>query len=152
MPRRAKGPRLWLRPANGKQAAVWVIRDRQVFRSTSCAPDEREAAEACLAEYLSTEAPPLYGTTIGDGIVYFVGFNGFVKIGFSVNVERRIRDLQKGAPYRLEVYAAIPGSLNDEKQLHRRFIRHRTDIGEWFHYSDEIKAYINSFRVAVAAE
>jgi len=65
---------------------------------------------------------------------------------------RRIRDLQKGAPYRLEVYAAIPGSLNDEKQLHRRFIRHRTNIGEWFHYSDEIKDYINSFRVAVAAE
>jgi hypothetical protein len=66
MPRRSKGPRLWLQPArkNGKgnviEQAVWVIREGSTKRSTGCGPGEIEQATAALRDYLNakpTERP-----------------------------------------------------------------------------------------------
>ena len=63
MPRRSKGPRLWLQPATtetekGKiiEQAVWVIRDGSVKRSTGCGPREIEEAAGKLRDYLN-ESP-----------------------------------------------------------------------------------------------
>jgi hypothetical protein len=59
MPRRTKGPRLWLQPArkdrNGKiiEQAVWVIRDGAIKRSTGCGPRETEQAARRLRDYLN---------------------------------------------------------------------------------------------------
>ena len=58
MPRRSKGPRLWLRQAqhdkSGRQthAAIWLIKDGGHRESTSCGIDDRERAEAALASYI----------------------------------------------------------------------------------------------------
>jgi hypothetical protein len=59
MPRRTKGPRLWLQPARKDRAgniieqAVWVIRDGSVKRSTGCGPREIKRAEGRLRDYLN---------------------------------------------------------------------------------------------------
>jgi integrase len=59
MPRRSKGPRLWLQPArkgvDGKiiEQAVWVIRDGSIKRSTGCGPREIEQAARRLKDYLN---------------------------------------------------------------------------------------------------
>ena len=59
MPRRSKGPRLWLQPArkDGKgnviEQAVWVIREGSTKRSTGCGPREIEQAREALREYLN---------------------------------------------------------------------------------------------------
>jgi integrase len=59
MPRRSKGPRLWLQPArkdqNGNiiEQSVWVIRDGSVKRSTGCGPREIEQATGKLRDYLN---------------------------------------------------------------------------------------------------
>ena len=59
MPRRSKGPRLWLRRAQydsaGRltHAAVWLIKDGQHRESTGCGADDRQRAEASLATYIS---------------------------------------------------------------------------------------------------
>jgi integrase len=64
MPRRVKGPRLWLQPARrGKRGeilerAVWVIRDRNIKRSTGAGPSETGKAESALAAYLAQKATP----------------------------------------------------------------------------------------------
>lgn len=57
MPRRSKGPRLWLRPArrdrDGKQhGAVYVIIDRGRQVSTGFTADESDRAEQALAHYI----------------------------------------------------------------------------------------------------
>jgi integrase len=65
MPRRSKGPRLWLQPArrgkDGKlfERAVWVIRDGGLKRSTGFGPNEAEKAQTLLANYIigRTTAP-----------------------------------------------------------------------------------------------
>jgi integrase len=64
MPRRSKGPRLWLQPARrGKtgrilEGAVWVIRDGRIKRSTGAGPREIAKAESAFAAYLNHKVTP----------------------------------------------------------------------------------------------
>jgi hypothetical protein len=64
MPRRSKGPRLWLQPARkGKRGrilehAVWVIRDGDIKRSTGAGPREVAKAERVFAAYLNLKVAP----------------------------------------------------------------------------------------------
>ena len=45
--------RLWLRPARGKRAAVWIIIDNRRQHSTGCGPSEHERAERVLEAYFA---------------------------------------------------------------------------------------------------
>jgi integrase len=64
MPRRSKGPRLWLQPARRDEdgqvieQAVWVLRDCNVKRSTGAGEGEIEKAESALRDYLNEKAAP----------------------------------------------------------------------------------------------
>lgn len=51
MPRRAKGPRLYLKERAGREA-VWIIRDGAYERSTGCGADRAGEAEVELANYI----------------------------------------------------------------------------------------------------
>lgn len=57
MPRRAKGPRLYLKQREGREA-VWIIRDRDYERSTGCAADRLDQAEGELALYIAEKWSP----------------------------------------------------------------------------------------------
>lgn len=77
------------------------------------------------------------------GVVYFVGGDvGGVKIGFAVNVELRLRDLQCGSPVKLAVLATVPGMPKDEREYHKRFKAARQH-GEWFERTPELLAEID---------
>jgi integrase len=63
MPRHARGPYLWLRPARqredkGAERAVWVIKDAGHQHGTRCGMGERREAEAALAEYIASKYSP----------------------------------------------------------------------------------------------
>jgi len=58
MSRKAKGARLWLRPAERDRAARWIIRDGSRQISTGCAPNEVGCAERRLAEYIASKHAP----------------------------------------------------------------------------------------------
>lgn len=60
MPRRTKGPRLYLRPArpSKRQDAGWVIRDGAKEISTGCGPERVGEAEQALRAYLETKWSP----------------------------------------------------------------------------------------------
>jgi hypothetical protein len=70
MPRRTKGPRLWLQPARkgigGRtlERAVWVIRDGSIKRSTGAGQSEIAKAERAPAAYLSQRSLRACGTPI----------------------------------------------------------------------------------------
>lgn len=57
MPRRSKGPRLYLRGARPKQGstACWVIRDGSKEISTGCGPERLEEAEQALGDYIASK-------------------------------------------------------------------------------------------------
>lgn len=64
--------------------------------------------------------------------VYFIGDGEFVKIGFTSNLERRLKQLQTGHKTLLRVVAIAEGATRaTEKVLHRALWEHRA-VGEWF--------------------
>lgn len=54
-----------------------------------------------------------------------------VKIGYAVNPDQRVRELQTGSPGKLTVAWSIPGHERLEREFHRRFAEYRKN-GEWF--------------------
>lgn len=84
--------------------------------------------------------------------VYFIQCQSFVKIGISVNVERRYGSIKNANPYPIRPLGFIKVVSPEEMQcmevaLHDLFksSHHR---GEWFRDSEELRVYIAS----VAAE
>lgn len=75
-------------------------------------------------------------------LVYFVaGIPGYVKIGFSTNLAKRLENLRCSSPVPLTVLAAIRGSVAMERDLHARFAADRAH-GEWFKRSKAIDALL----------
>lgn len=58
MPRRAKGPRLYLRKPRPDRAAVWVILDGHRETGTGCSEGNRSEAEKALAAYITAKHNP----------------------------------------------------------------------------------------------
>ena len=71
-------------------------------------------------------------------MIYLVRCGPFYKIGYtrSCKAESRIKGLQTGNPYPIELVATWPGSQNDEIRLHHKFFE-RWERGEWFALSDD---------------
>jgi hypothetical protein len=74
--------------------------------------------------------------------IYFVVGGPFVKIGFSTSVRFRITSLQVGNPYRLSLLNSIPGDVDLERELHRRFSSYRAQ-GEWFRLEGDLATWID---------
>ncbi|MFF4732862.1 GIY-YIG nuclease family protein [Streptomyces mirabilis] len=82
--------------------------------------------------------------------VYLIGSpdSPLVKIGWSDNPERRLRDLQSGSPVALQLLAVYEGGHYVEAELHRRFADKRVH-GEWFDLGPDPVAVVSPFvRVA----
>lgn len=67
------------------------------------------------------------------GIIYFIGPDeGMVKIGFTNDLQTRLKRLQCGSPVPLKVLASISGQPQTlEREYHTRFASARQH-GEWF--------------------
>lgn len=82
----------------------------------------------------------------GESLIYFVsGDDERVKIGFTKNLGSRLRSLQTVCSRELRVLLTIPGTSDDERELHGHFsadcIR-----GEWFYLSEPILEFIANKR------
>ncbi len=80
--------------------------------------------------------------------VYFIGGAGFVKIGYTNLISKRLAQFQIGSPVELTLLKTIEaGSASAasalEKRLHRKFSAFRHH-GEWFTYSSEIRDFIEN--------
>jgi hypothetical protein len=82
-------------------------------------------------------------TTQGSGYVYFIEAVGLsrVKIGYSEDPENRLKQLLTGSPVALQIFAKMPGNQPMEKEIHARFLHLKVE-NEWFHFTDEIKVYV----------
>jgi len=80
-----------------------------------------------------------------EGFVYFIrsGKTHAIKIGFTAGqVEKRLYSLQTAHPFKLELLATLPGTLEHEKSLHERFASFRLE-GEWFQPHPDLLAFIS---------
>lgn len=71
--------------------------------------------------------------------VYFAERDGLVKIGYSANVDRRMRQL------RARLLAVMPGGPYVEWQMHQLFAEYHAH-GEWFHPGYGLVGFIEGLR------
>lgn len=82
------------------------------------------------------------------GVVYFIsiGDPSVVKIGFTTNMETRLRSLRTASPAEPHIHVTFEAGPLDESDLHRRFAADRINR-EWFRFSAEIAAFIENKKV-----
>jgi hypothetical protein len=81
-----------------------------------------------------------------EGFVYFIENqeSSLIKIGFSTDVDGRLKTLRTAAP-NLRLIGFIPGTVATESWLHRKFATSRVDR-EWFAAGD-LRCFIESVGV-----
>lgn len=77
------------------------------------------------------------------GDVYFITDGEAIKIGYSGSAGVRLKALQSSHPKPLRILHTIPGSMDDERRLHRQF-EHLRIHGEWFRPEQDLWNYIDS--------
>ena len=66
-------------------------------------------------------------------MIYFIQCHNHVKIGYSKDPIKRLKELQTGNPYKLNLIGTVPGSLADEKIYHSYFSSNIiSKESEWF--------------------
>lgn len=85
----------------------------------------------------------------GPSLVYFVEREGLIKIGFTTNLDKRIKSISKGSSMPegmtigpVKLLAAEPGDRKLEARLHQRFSSTRVGNSEWFRPSKALRRYI----------
>lgn len=86
-------------------------------------------------------------TLRNKGWIYFVqaGAGGPIKIGWTVDPQKRLEQLQTGSHIRLFILGAIEGSTAGESTLHKRWSEYRIR-GEWFEAAPEIIDFVMANR------
>lgn len=73
-------------------------------------------------------------------VVYFIGTSGgFVKIGYTANLRRRLTAIKTSTHARVTLLAAVPGGREIESDYHARFAEARVRR-EWFRKTPQIEA------------
>lgn len=88
-------------------------------------------------------------TESADTVIYYVERDGYIKIGMTTNLEKRLKNLANGGTASppgmtigpVTLLASHGGGRASEKYMHRRFADLRL-AGEWFRSSPELLEHI----------
>lgn len=85
------------------------------------------------------EAKPKTKAAEKPGVVYYLRSGGYIKIGWTSNLEQRMR----AYPPDTVLLAVRPGTRADESATHRRFSHLTTHGREWFPLAPQISEHID---------
>jgi len=78
-------------------------------------------------------------------VIHYISDGVNIKIGYSHNPNKRLKQLQTSNHNRLTILATESGYIDEEKSRHCKFIKDRINQShEWFRPSDELLSYINN--------
>lgn len=82
-----------------------------------------------------------------SGHVYFIQgeSGGPVKIGYTTDIKRRLKELQSGSIDILQILLVVPGNKVYEQYLHSKFENYRLK-GEWYKPDPKIFEYMDKLR------
>ncbi len=100
--------------------------------------DKATLAACGRSDEIAAKEPTIYFISADDDLI---------KIGYTTNINARMRSLRTAHPKELRILLVIPGSRDDEQELHRRFDAFRVGR-EWFKHCEPIRDYIASQQTA----
>jgi hypothetical protein len=74
--------------------------------------------------------------------IYVLGFAQYIKIGWTSNLERRLRDIEQGLPEVPTLLGTLAGTRRVERSLHIKFEEYRIR-GEWFRREGRLAEWID---------
>lgn len=122
---------------------IWRDREEDCFAiHTVKGPVAYADTEAEAVEEMRRLAERHHVRTEMDDICYFIGSkNGPIKIGYTRDLNKRLRTMQTSYPFKLEVLATTTGGQIAEARYHQRFADYRLE-GEWFTPCQAIRSEI----------
>lgn len=75
--------------------------------------------------------------------IYAISNGTDIKVGYSANVKRRLKQLNTGSAVNLYILCTFTGGRELESQIHNRFKGCRINR-EWFRAENELLDYLNS--------
>jgi hypothetical protein len=114
--------------------------NKHVYLCQQCALLVWSKVQAMIDEYGTPPPPPQppnHGV-VNHGMVYFIATGSRIKIGHSLNPERRLAQY----PPDMEVLRLVVGTRTDERRYHRMFADYLRDGREWFDDCDELRGLI----------
>lgn len=82
-----------------------------------------------------------------SGFVYFIieehSEGSKVKIGYSKDPEKRLKQLKTGNSNTLYIIKTIPGTTKDEIKYHKLFLAYKVPLSrEWFYLTPELYEFL----------
>lgn len=127
---------------------TWIIRDRKhdLFLCLQCGRKEtrdqfRQTLKHNQENYVKDRTADRLlmkatSTRLSTGVVYYLEFNGLIKIGTTSNLKKRLESI----PWD-NLLLTEPGTYQLERQRHEQFKNsHRRH--EWFHKTQEVLSFI----------
>lgn len=74
-------------------------------------------------------------------VIYFIQAGDLIKIGYTVDIKKRLIALRTSSPVALILLGIMPGGPKVEAELHERFASSRRH-GEWFHRNARLIRFI----------
>lgn len=149
-----------MRAAEAAQAKGWRVEVHALAAPWGKSPSAKHVIKCARAAALSVtihRCPMAYsvaGVALSDAEkghafaqergpwVYFIrDASGFVKIGWTADVPKRVSVLQVAHATALEVILQIPGNARTERELHELFDEYRM-AGEWFIYGARMRSFV----------
>lgn len=89
--------------------------------------------------------PDNFAKNTFGGLIYFIDCKDMTKIGFTTKpVHERVETWLCGNPFEMTIFALMPGSKEDERDIHKKFRRARAKR-EWFKFSVEERSDVADF-------
>ena len=81
------------------------------------------------------------------GVLYFLkGKSNIIKIGFSNNLNKRLKIIQSHCPEQLKIYHLIHNKTQSSETSLKRYFKKYKSHNEWFHLKGELKEFLNIMR------
>lgn len=114
--------------------------ERRVAEQRVAAREQAKVEVAARAVKKVEEGFLLDDDEPAPGWIYYLRLDGVIKIGFTKNPHRRIKQY----PPTAELLATEPGTKKVERSRHQRFGKHLIVGREWFADCDEINEWIDT--------
>lgn len=76
-------------------------------------------------------------------LVYIIRIGKFVKVGFTTNLDQRVKSFRTSTAEEIDVLATFDGGRAEERRLHESLSESRLPRGEFFHHEFRIQNFVS---------
>jgi len=135
---RKTAKKVLLKAANGEDP----LGERRVARARRHEADDTDTEVAAVRTFIDGAQPSLLPANAGGPTVYFAALGRATKIGFTTDLEARLKILQAGTGEKVKLVAALPGGRELERQFHRALSSAKIS-GEFFQTEAVMEFLVN---------